>query len=74
LRNACARSRNGGVVVRQEHQPGRVLRAERDAGFVGQRAQEGIGLFDEQAAAVAAEAVGGDAAPALPRPGRPGRG
>ena len=38
------------------------MRAEGDAGFARQRAQEGVGLADQQAAAVAAEAVGGDAA------------
>ena len=49
-------------VVRQEHQAGGVALAHGDAGFLGQRAQERVGLADQQAAAVAGEAVGGDAA------------
>ena len=62
-RSVVARARGVGLVVRQEHQAGGVARrAERDAGFARQRAQERVGLADQQAAAVAAEAVGGDAA------------
>jgi hypothetical protein len=37
--------------------PGRVARAERDAGFGGDLAQERIGLADQHAAAVAAQSV-----------------
>ena len=50
------------VIVRQEHQAGGVVRAQGDARFVRERAQEGIGVSDQQAATVATEPVGRDAA------------
>ena len=53
----------GGVgVVRQEHQAGGEVRARADVGLARDQAQEGVGMADQQAATVAAEAVGGDAA------------
>ena len=61
LRQVRAPARSPGV-VRHEHQPGGVPRAQGDAGVAGERAQPGVGPADHQAAAVAAEAVGGDPA------------
>jgi len=58
-----ARDRVG--IVRHEHEAGGVALAERDAGFGRERTQEGVGGFHQQAAAVAAESVGGDAAAML---------
>ncbi len=57
-----AGARGVGVVVRQEHQARGVVRAECDAGLACEIAQERVGLSDQQATAVAAQAVGGDAA------------
>jgi len=54
-----AATRRLGVVVRQEHQPGGELRAQREAGFLRQRAQEASRLLEQQPAAIAAEAVRG---------------
>ena len=49
-------------VVRQEHQTGGIARADGDARVPGQCAKECIGFADQQAAAVAGETIGGDAA------------
>ena len=57
-----AASRRVGFIMWQEYQAGREMRAECDAGFLRERAEEGFGFADEQAAAVAGQAVGGDAA------------
>ncbi len=50
------------VVVREEDQAGGEARAGVDAGFGGERAEEGVRFADQQAAAVAGQPVGGDAA------------
>ena len=49
-------------VVRQEHQAGGEACGDRDAGFAGQQFQERIGAAQQQAAAIAGQAIGGDAA------------
>ncbi|MET3928374.1 hypothetical protein ABIE51_000261 [Lysobacter sp. OAE881] len=56
------RARRFGFIVRKEHQARGVMRAERDARLARERAKERVRLADQQAAAVAAESVGRDAA------------
>ena len=53
--------RGFGFVLRQEHQAGGELRAQREAGFLRQGAQEAFRLLEQQAAAVATQPVGGHA-------------
>ena len=53
-----ARMRLRRRVARQEHQPGGIQLAQREAGFGRHRAQERIRLLEQQAAAVARQAVG----------------
>ena len=60
--DGVAHARGGGFIVRQKHQPRGVQRAQRDARLARQRAQPGVGSADQHAAAVATQAVGGDAA------------
>ena len=49
-------------IVRQEHQPRGEAWGEREAGLGGHRAQEFLGTLQQQSAAVAGLAVGGDGA------------
>ena len=49
-------------IVWQEHQAGSEACGDGDAGFTGQQFQERIGAAQQQAAAIAGQAIGGDAA------------
>jgi hypothetical protein len=57
LAQGIAAARGFGFVMRQEHQPGGELRTQREAGFLRQRAQEALRLFQQQAATIAAQAI-----------------
>ncbi|KAG1310134.1 hypothetical protein G6F63_016389 [Rhizopus arrhizus] len=46
----------------QEHQASGEARGDDDAGFAGQQFQESIGAAQQQAAAIAGQAIGGDTA------------
>ncbi len=51
-----------GRVLGQEHQRGGVALGQREPGLFRHRAQEGVRLLEQQAAAVARQSVGGDGA------------
>ena len=61
IAQGLAAARRFGFVIGEEHQPGGELRAEGEAGFLRQRAQEPFRLLEQQAAAVATQPVGGHA-------------
>ena len=61
-RERVVHARDGVVVVRHEYDAGGIALAQRDAGFGSQCAQEHIRCFQQQTAAVAGQAVSGDAA------------
>ncbi|KAG0926681.1 hypothetical protein G6F31_018303 [Rhizopus arrhizus] len=49
-------------IMWQEHQASGEARGDDDAGFAGQQFQESIGAAQQQAAAIAGQAIGGDTA------------